>query len=230
MTASRRRLLAVATVSLVVLLAVVATRWPARREPATGRAATGPSTAAGTAAPAGPRVVVPGRPGESADVRRADAVAVPGVPPYNTLDVEFVRMMIPHHSQALQMAELAPGRAGDVRIRALAERIRAGQAPEILRMRGWLQARHLDPDARRDGHGTMRGMQTPEAIRALSEARGAAFDMKFVEMMIQHHQGAVDMSTDLLKVGRDEAVAEIANAVAAEQTVEIGRMRDLLTG
>jgi uncharacterized protein (DUF305 family) len=209
--------------------AVVATRWPTRREPAADRTATGSSPAAGTAAPSGPPVVVPGRPGESAAVRRADEVAAPAVPPYNTIDVEFVRMMIPHHSQALQMAELAPTRAGDVRIRALADRIRASQAPEILRMRGWLQARHLDPDARRDGHGAMRGMQSPEAIRALSEARGAGFDKMFVEMMIQHHQGAIDMSTDLLKVGRDEAIAELANAVAAEQTVEIGRMRDLLT-
>jgi uncharacterized protein (DUF305 family) len=128
------------------------------------------------------------------------------------------------------MAALAPERAADPRIRTLAERVRASQVPEVLRMRGWLDARHLDLDAdERAGHdhGAMRGMQTPEAMRRLAAARGADFDRLFVDMMVEHHQGAIEMATNVLRVGVDTGVEEMATAIATEQTIEISRMREL---
>ena len=144
------------------------------------------------------------------------------------MDVWFVRMMIPHHAQALEMAELAPDRAADPDIRALADRIRASQGPEIGMMRGWLQNRGLSAEAEGHDHGTMRGMQSPEAMRQLAAARGADFDRLFVRMMTEHHQGAIEMATNLLKVGADLTLNEFANSVATEQTVEIDRMRNVL--
>jgi uncharacterized protein (DUF305 family) len=137
-------------------------------------------------------------------------------------------MMIPHHRQAVEMAALAPDRAADARIRAVADRIRAAQGPEIGLLRGWLSARGLPAEVPGHDHGTMHGMQSPEALRQLAAARGAEFDRLFVRMMTAHHEGAVTMATDLLKVGTDQTMQEFANSVATEQSVEIDRMRELV--
>lgn len=221
------RRLAVALV--LVLVAAVAvllrstTDTPAPPPPAAAPPRSAP-------APDGPPVIVPGRPGEPAVTRAGHEVRSRTSPGYNHFDVRFVRAMIPHHSQALEMAALAPQRAGDPAVRALAERIRASQGPEIGLLRGWLTARGLPAvDGGHDhGGGSMPGMQSAEAMRRLAAARGADFDRLFVSMMTDHHAGAVTMATDLLKAGADLALSEFATAVAVEQNVEIDRMRALL--
>jgi uncharacterized protein (DUF305 family) len=232
MTARRGRSLVVvisaALLLVVIVLAVRAAGDPARP---TAAPATGPAspTAGGAtpAAPDAPPVIVPGRPGESATARAAQEVRDDAPPRYNSLDTVFVRMMIPHHQQALEMAELADTRAGDPRIRAFAERIRAAQGPEIGLLRGWLGARGLPADVPGHDHGTMRGMQSPESMRQLADARGTDFDRLFVRMMSDHHQGAVQFATDLLTVGADPTLNEFATSLATEQTVEIARLRTL---
>jgi uncharacterized protein (DUF305 family) len=183
--------------------------------------------------PPGTPVIVPGRPGEPAAVVRAGQSPSAPSPRYNSVDAWFVRTMIPHHTQALRMAALAPERAGDPRVRALAERIRVSQAPEVLRMRSWLDARDLSPDTEQHSghdHEAPFGMPSPDALNSLALARGAAFDRMFVELMVAHHQGAIDMATAVLRGGVDSTVAEIATAVATEQAAEIGRMRELVSG
>jgi uncharacterized protein (DUF305 family) len=157
----------------------------------------------------------------------SDQLAAPDGTAYNARDVWFVRMMIPHHAQALELAALAPDRAGNPRLRAFAERISIAQGPEIAVLRAWLDARGLaesDPD---HPHEQMPGMQSPEAIRALAATTGEAFDARFVEMMADHHQGAVDMATELMRSGVDEQVQRLASAIAIEQSVEITRLREL---
>ncbi|GAA3756246.1 DUF305 domain-containing protein [Micromonospora maritima] len=195
-------------------------------------AAARPSPAGAVPSPtdtvSAPPVLVPGRPGEPAATRPAAEVRDAAPPRWNGLDVWYVRMMIPHHEQALEMAKLAPDRAADPRIRAVADRIRAAQGPEVGVLRAWLSARELPAEVAGHDHATMRGMQSADAMRQLADARGAAFDALFVRMMTDHHQGAVVMSTDLLKVGADQAMQEFANAVAVEQSAEITRMRALL--
>ncbi|MFC4017029.1 DUF305 domain-containing protein [Micromonospora sp. GCM10011542] len=231
MTSRRARTLAIVTLAL--LLPLVAVIWvrsgtdpqAGARRPAAAPATTAP---AATPAPTDLTVIVPGRPGESAAIRPAEEVRGAGAGAHNSMDVWFVRMMIPHHAQALEMAELAPERATNPSVRALADRIRASQGPEIGMMRGWLQTRGLAADVEGHDHGTMRGMQSPEAMRQLAAARGADFDRLFVRMMTEHHEGAIEMATNLLKVGADLTLSEFANAVATEQTVEIDRMRDVL--
>jgi uncharacterized protein (DUF305 family) len=175
-------------------------------------------------------VILPGRPGESPSAVPVEEVKAPDGSAYNTLDAWFVRMMIPHHTQAVEMAALAPGRARNPQVQALAGRIRAAQVPEIAALRAWLQARGLDEKADGHDHTTMRGMQSPDAMRALAAAQGDAFDRMFVTMMTAHHQGAIDMAGDVLKVGRDAQVEEMANGIAAEQAAEITRMREALAG
>ncbi|MFG1673511.1 DUF305 domain-containing protein [Micromonospora sp. NPDC049282] len=193
-----------------------------------GPAAATPATPSATDTVPAPPVLVPGRPGEPAATRAAGQVRDAAQPRFNGLDVWYVRMMIPHHEQALEMAKLAPDRAADPRVRAVADRIRAAQGPEVGVLRAWLSTRDLPAEVAGHDHATMRGMQSAEAMRQLADTRGAAFDRLFVAMMTAHHQGAVVMSTDLLKVGVDQTMQEFANAVAVEQSAEIGRMRALL--
>ncbi|MEV0807683.1 DUF305 domain-containing protein [Micromonospora sp. NPDC050200] len=227
MTARRGRTLLVVTLAAAVLVVLALALRPADRPAPMAVGSTGTASPAPPAAD-GPAVIVPGRPGESAVARPAGEVRDTASPRYNSLDVWFVRMMIPHHQQALEMAELAEGRAGSPQVKAVADRIRGAQGPEIGMMRGWLSARGLPTEVPGHDHGAMRGMQSPEAIRRLADARGAEFDRLFVQMMTAHHQGAVTMATDLLSVGADQQLNEFANSVATEQSVEIGRMRELV--
>ncbi|BCL17690.1 DUF305 domain-containing protein [Micromonospora sagamiensis] len=231
MTVRHGRFLAVAMVLLVVGAAALLLRFAAEPPEAPLPPAARP-TARATATPVsdGPPVIVPGHPGESAVTRAGSDVRPDVSPGYNDADVSFVRAMIPHHGQAMEMADLARQRAGDPAVRALAERIRASQGPEVGMLRGWLATRGLPAEATGHGHGSgaMRGMQSPEAMRQLAAVRGADFDRLFVSMMTDHHRGAVAMATDLLRVGADLTLSEFATAVAVEQNVEIDRMRTLL--
>ncbi|WFE20158.1 DUF305 domain-containing protein [Solwaraspora sp. WMMD937] len=224
-----RRLLALALIPAVVVVAVVVLRTTATTSATTttGDAATEP---AGTSTGAdgttdAPPVILPGRPGEPAELRPATDVTI-DPPQYNALDTWYVQMMIPHHTQAVQMAALAADRSADPGVRAFADRIRAGQTAEIAVLRQWLRDRRL-PAGGHD-HDTMPGMQTEQAVRELAAARGAEFDRLFVTMMTDHHQGAVEMSDRVLTGGSDVTIEELATSIAAEQAVEINRMRDLL--
>jgi uncharacterized protein (DUF305 family) len=225
----RRVLWAAAGGALVVVAALVATAGggPGSGGSA-GSAPAAPARSSVTASPV--PVVVPGRPGDTPSRVSSDDITAPDGSVYNLLDATFMRMMIPHHAQAVEMAALAPGRASHPQIRAVAERIRAAQGPEIAMMRSWLRVRGLretDPIAGHD-HATMAGMQTPEQLRALAAASGDAFDRMFVEMMSAHHQGAIKMATDVLAVYRSPQVEELATAIATEQGIEINRMREAL--
>jgi uncharacterized protein (DUF305 family) len=192
-----------------------------------GPAGAAPSASA-TAAPV--RVIVPGRPGESGTVTDSDTVRAPDGSAYNTLDTTFVQMMIPHHEQALAMAGLAAGRAGDPQVSAVAARITAAQRPEITRLRAWLTERGLGATGSGHDHGAMPGMQDEAAMTALSAARGADFDRRFVTMMTAHHRGALQMAGDVLAGGSDQSIAELANELAVEQGSEIRRLADLGVG
>jgi uncharacterized protein (DUF305 family) len=224
---TRRRYAAVAAVA--VALAGVAVAVGVRASDSDGSAGGERPTATGTSPPPVP-VIVPGRPGESASTVPSDQITGPAGSPFNSLDTWFVRMMIPHHRQALEMAALAPSRAKNPQLRAVAERITVAQRPEVEVLRAWLRERELPEETDEAGHdhGAMRGMQPPEAIRALSGLSGDAFDKMFVDMMVAHHEGAVAMCTDVLKVGADARIGELASGIAAEQQAEIGRMRDII--
>ncbi|NMO50663.1 DUF305 domain-containing protein [Actinoplanes sp. TBRC 11911] len=173
------------------------------------------------------RVVVPGRPGESAEVTLSDRVKAPDGVTYNGIDTTFVQMMIVHHGQAIEMAGLAGRRASNVELRALADRIGAAQAPEVTYLRTWLRARKLPETDPSHDHSTMPGMQTPADMAALRAATGAEFDRKFVAMMTDHHRGAQQMAGDVITGGQDELLREMANEMAVEQGSEVRRMAQL---
>ena len=182
-------------------------------------------------------IIQPGRPGEEAST---GAPADPVDEPPSHADIAFMQMMVPHHAQAVEMAELARSHAVDPGVRRMAARIRAAQGPEILMMSSWLEREGVavpqpgdDPhefDHSEHGHDPMMGMLTDEEMRALAKARGERFDRLFLEGMIQHHRGAVEMTENLATEGTDVLVTELAADVHLTQTSEIARMRQLLRG
>ncbi|HYN97251.1 MAG TPA: DUF305 domain-containing protein [Pilimelia sp.] len=193
----------------------------------------GQPAARSTPSPSPVPVIAPGRPGESASILPPDTVAEPEGSRFNARDVTFVRMMIPHHRQAVELAGLAPTRARNPQVRAIAERIVVAQGPEIAVLQAWLADRGLtdrEPGehAAEHGHGTMRGMASPQAIKALTAARGDAFDRLFVDLMSAHHEGAIAMCGEVLSAGADEKIQELATNIAADQRIEIVRMREAL--
>jgi uncharacterized protein (DUF305 family) len=172
------------------------------------------------------RVLVPGRPGESARVTDSNSIKGPDNSKFSTIDVTFVQMMIVHHAQAVEMADLAPQRAGNATLRSLAARISAAQKPEMAYLKSWLAQRQQSEQAGHD-HSTMPGMQSAADLTALAAARGADFDRRFVTMMVAHHQGAIQMAGDVVRGGSDETLREMAGEMSIEQGSEINRLQEL---
>ncbi|MGC5031281.1 DUF305 domain-containing protein [Micromonospora sp. DT229] len=175
-------------------------------------------------------VLMPGRPGEAARTAPANEVSALPRDPHNNTDVRFMTMMIPHHEQALVMARLVADRAEKEQLKRMAARMLAVQESEIKYMETWLAERGLDRNSGGDHRHTMSGMQTAEALNRLTAARGAEFDRMFVTMMTEHHEGAIKMADEVLVLGSDRLVNELASSVIVEQNVEINRMREALAG
>ncbi|MFF1461946.1 DUF305 domain-containing protein [Streptomyces sp. NPDC058330] len=180
---------------------------------------------------AGPAVVAPGRPGEPARTLSPDeAVKAAANDSPNSADFRYARMMIEHHKQAVVLTGLVPERASSTSVKRLAERIAAGQQPEIGAMEGWLTNNGGDErEAEAHDHSAMAGMATEAQLKELRAARGEEFDQLFLTLMITHHQGAITMATEALSDGNNVLIEEMAGDVLAQQTVEIDRMRALLT-
>lgn len=190
---------------------------------------TGCDSGSDTKSPAasGPSVIVPGEPGEQnrtlSAAEAAEQRAEDDSP--NSADVAYARMMIQHHSQALEMTGLAPDRAESAKLKRLAERIAAAQGPEIAAMRDWLTSYGKDERPEGHDHATMPGMATEAQLKKLGAARGKAFDELFLTLMITHHEGAITMATDVKGQGNNIRIEEMADDVVAQQTSEIARMR-----
>jgi uncharacterized protein (DUF305 family) len=103
-------------------------------------------------------------------------------------------MMIPHHEQAIEMAELASSRASNADVKALAAQIQAAQQPEINEMRGWLTSRGVPTMPNDMGHNMPGGMMSSDDMARLEGLLGAEFDREFLTSMTAHHQGAIDMA------------------------------------
>lgn len=152
---------------------------------------------------------------------------------FNDADVAFAQGMIPHHEQAVEMATLAAERAESDGVKDLAARIESGQDPEVEMMRRWLE----DWDEPVDGAGMemgegaeVDGMMSGDDIQALEDAEGAEFDGQFLEMMVEHHRGAVRMAeTELVEGGSPDALA-LAQEVIDTQTAEIEEIEEMLAG
>ncbi|GAA4288661.1 DUF305 domain-containing protein [Georgenia daeguensis] len=151
---------------------------------------------------------------------------------HNDADTMFAQMMIVHHEGAIEMADLAVEKAGSEEVRTLAEGISAAQGPEIEQMTSWLEAWGEDsaPMGGMEGHGgmDMEGMSQEEAMAELEGLSGAEFDQRFLELMIAHHQGAVEMSETELADGENPQALELAQKIIDDQQAEIAEMEQML--
>ncbi|WP_285641878.1 DUF305 domain-containing protein [Lentzea sp. NBRC 102530] len=145
----------------------------------------------------------------------------------NDADVTFAQGMVPHHEQALEMAKLVPSRSGDEKVRDLAQRIEKAQGPEITQLNGWLKEWGAESGKSHEGHD-MTGMMSGDDMAKLEKASGAEFDRMWLEMMIEHHEGAVEMARKELADGKDENAKKLAQAVIDGQEKEISEMKELL--
>jgi len=165
--------------------------------------------------------------------------------PYTNADVDFMTGMIAHHAQAIVMSRMAPTHGASASIQTLAARIINAQQDEIMTTQMWLRDRNKpvpDPDAKgmqmpmNGPMGNMKpmlmpGMLTEAQMKQLDAARGKDFDRLFLSSMIRHHQGAVQMVSDLFETNgaaQDQTVFKFANDVNADQTTEIARMQRML--
>lgn len=150
----------------------------------------------------------------------------------NAADEMFAVMMIPHHEQAVEMADLVPTRTTNTDLLALAAEIKDAQQPEITQMQGWLKGWGTDVAAMGDhaSHGGMAGMQSDEAVAELAALEDDSFDRRWMEMMIDHHEGAVTMAKDVIAKGSDPAVRALAEQVITAQQAEIAQMTGMLGG
>jgi uncharacterized protein (DUF305 family) len=200
--------------------------------------------------PQTPPIFQPGAPGAAARVvTAAEAVGLSRAG-FTAADVRFMQHMLVHHAQAVEMVELLRLHGADPVVRRLGERIASSQAAEMELMRTWLADRGqpleaADLHAGHGGHGAhaghagmaadtplMPGMLSPGQMRALAAARGPAFDRLFLEGMIRHHQGALDMVDGLMAEpdsAEDPMLSEFLSSVVADQSAEILRMRNLLS-
>ena len=181
----------------------------------------------------GAPIVLPGAPGaEPRVIDAAEAIALSDTR-FSPADVSFMQGMIVHHQQAVDMAKLVRQRTNNEAVLKTADRIEAGQKDEMEFMRTWLEDRNLDVAMQGMGHAhhTMKGMASPEQMRELAAANGTAFDRLFLELMVAHHLGAVDMVDELHGVSGsayDPVMYEFTNDVVSDQRSEIDRMNATL--
>ncbi|OZD55606.1 DUF305 domain-containing protein [Rhodococcus sp. 06-1477-1B] len=147
----------------------------------------------------------------------------------NQADVMFASMMIPHHTQAIEMSDTLLSKDGiDERVTALAEQIKAAQGPEITTMEGWL----VDWGASSSDMGSMNhsgGMMSEGDMQALEQSTGTDAARLFLQQMIEHHRGAIGMAEQEVGDGQNGDAVALANTIVETQTSEITQMQELLS-
>lgn len=151
---------------------------------------------------------------------------------HNGADVTFAQQMVPHHEQAVEMADLAldPARGASDEVVGLAQRIRAAQQPEIDELTGLLQEWGEDASSGHGGHAghDMAGMMSDEQMSQLADSTGATFDERWLRMMVEHHEGAVEMAETEVAGGESAEARTLARTIVRTQQAEIAEMKELL--
>lgn len=158
---------------------------------------------------------------------------------HNKADVTFAQNMLLHHAQAIEMVDMTKDRDLDPEVQDLAGQIEAAQGPEIDTFTQWLDTWGEDAPEASDndaGHsmggdmeGGMAGMMTAEDMSALESASDAEFQDMWLSMMIEHHEGAVEMARTQIEAGEYQPAIDLADTIATSQTTEIDTMKNLLS-
>lgn len=141
---------------------------------------------------------------------------------YSADDISFAEMMIPHHEQAIEMSDIALLNTTNPDLLELAQEIKSAQSPEIEVMKGWNGVK----TSTHAGH-MMDGMLSESELADLRDAKGKAFDLLFLQEMIKHHEGAIEMAQAVVN-SKNKAVADLATSIIKTQELEISTMKELL--
>ena len=203
---------ATSAIALAAALALAGCAGDADQEPTT------PATSGASASATGPATTDP-----AGDDATPDGV--------NDADVTFATMMIPHHEQAIVMSDMVlPKEDLDPGVRELAQDIKDAQGPEIEQLRGWLEDWGVDQHSHdMSDMEDMDGMLSEDELAALDAAPGPEASRLYLEQMIVHHEGAIEMAQTELDQGANEEVIALAQAILDTQTTEIATMENLLT-
>lgn len=157
-----------------------------------------------------------------------ESSAAPTAAQFNDPDVAFAMTMIPHHEQAIEMADMLLEKNGiDERVVSLAEDIKAAQGPEIETMTEWLEAwGHPYEGMEGMNHGD--GMMTEADMDALAAAEGTEAGRLFLEQMIEHHDGAITMAEQEVSTGENPDAIDLAKRIVQSQSAEIAHMQQIL--
>ena len=165
---------------------------------------------------------------------KSDEPVITGQPAgYNADDVAFATNMIPHHQQAVELSALVPERSTNADVIALAQKISAAQQPEIEVMKVFVVQWNQNPESGsgHGGHGnTMQGMVDDATMTKLKSLNGAAFDKLWLDSMISHHQGAIEMAKAEIANGDNVDAKALAKNIVTTQEAEIGQMKQMLGG
>ena len=143
-------------------------------------------------------------------------------PTHNSADVMFAQMMIPHHEQAIEMADMAlkPSRHATEELRNLATAMKSAQTTEVATLTQLL-GQWGEPSSMHHHGDTMDGMLSNDELSALVEQQGPAFDASWARAMISHHRGAIAMAQDVATSGVNQKVRQLARDMVKAQRNEI---------
>jgi uncharacterized protein (DUF305 family) len=149
----------------------------------------------------------------------------------NDADVTFAQNMIPHHQQAIEMAKLVESHTDRPELHTLADSITTSQGQEVTQLQGWLQSwgKPETPAGMAHGGMEMPGTMSEADMSRLMDSTGTDFDLAFVEMMAEHHQGAIDMAKTELQDGSLPEVTQFAQKVIDDQQAEIDKLQQWKT-
>jgi uncharacterized protein (DUF305 family) len=146
---------------------------------------------------------------------------------FNDADVMFAQLMIPHHEQAVEMSDMILAKEGvNPDVIALAQQIKAAQQPEIDTMKSWMSAWGRPTMA--GGHQMDDGQMTEQEMKTLDEADGPTGQKLFLEGMINHHQGAIQMAQTEITSGKNPDAVALARSIVDSQQKEITTIKGLL--
>ena len=182
-------------------------------------------------------IIQPGAPGQPGRVITAEEAADLAAIQYSAGDVMFLQGMISHHAQAMEMSALVDSRTNREPMQLLAQRISLSQEDEISMMQDWLEERGLDVPTidvhHADDFNLMPGMLSAEDMTLLEQSDGNEFDRLFLEFMIEHHEGALEMVDNLLDqrgAAQEPILYAFTSYVTSDQSAEIDRMDLMLAG
>ncbi|MEU6641226.1 DUF305 domain-containing protein [Saccharomonospora sp. NPDC046836] len=147
---------------------------------------------------------------------------------HNAADVTFAQQMIPHHQQAVTMADLVAERTSNQQVIDLAQQIQQAQDPEIQQLSEWLQQWGEEMPEGHSAHGDMPGMMGSGHLDELAGLRDREFDRRWLELMVEHHQGAIDMARTELAQGQGAEAKRLAQTIIDAQQAEIDTMNGML--